>query len=41
MNASIETITPELAKEYLKSNIENNRNINQKRVLSYAKDMIA
>lgn len=39
MDARVETITPELAKEYLKSNIENNRRINRNRVLVYAKDM--
>ena len=39
MESRVETITPDLAKEYLKSNIENNRRINRNRVLVYAKDM--
>lgn len=41
MKASVEVITPELAKEYLTHNIETNRRINKKRVSSYAKNIIA
>lgn len=39
MNMEVETITPDLAKEYLMTNIAKNRNIVQKRVQFYSKQM--